>query len=62
MRRRERCLILLINSFKYLLITEFRSNSMVSSAQDNAIVGAGHIKCSRRPHLARGPHFFQPWL
>ena len=59
MRRSERSLIVLI---KYLLITEFRSNSMVCSVQDNAIFGAGHIKCSRRPHLARGPHFFQPWL
>ena len=42
--------------FKYLLITVFRLNAMVCSILGYGIFDAGHIKCSRRPHLVLGPH------
>ena len=42
-----------------LLISEFRFDTMLCSLLGNENSNAGHIKCSRRPHLARGsqvPH------
>ena len=43
----------------YLLIMEFRFDAILYSNLGNKNYAAGHIKCSRWPHLARGlqvPH------
>jgi len=40
---------------KYLLIMELRFDAMLYSNLGNQNSDAGHIKCSREPHLARGP-------
>jgi len=62
MRRSERCLILLINCFTYLLIAVFRLNTMVCSILGDEIFDStGRIKCSRRPHLVLGRQVLQPW-
>ena len=47
---------------KYLHIMEFRFEAMLYSNLGKENSDAGHIKCSRRPHLARGPQVPHPWL
>jgi len=39
--------------FKYLLIMELRFDAILHSKLGNENYDAGHIKCSRGPHLAR---------
>jgi len=44
---------------KYLLVMELRFDAIVYSLLGGEDSNAGHIKCSRGPHLARGlqvPH------
>jgi len=40
---------------KYLLIMELRSDAVLYSHLGNENSDAGHIKCSHRQHLSRGP-------
>jgi len=40
---------------KYLLIVEIRFDALLYSKLGNENSDAGHIKCSRELHLARGP-------
>jgi len=46
----------------YLLIIEFRFDAMLYSNSGEETSDAGHIKCSRGPHLARRPQNPHPWL
>jgi len=51
--------------FKYLLIMELRFEGMLYSNLGNENSDAGHIKCSRGPHLSRWPQVPHPcfkWL
>jgi len=45
---------------KYLLIMELRFEAMLFSNFGNEDTDAGHTKCSRRAHLARGPQVTHP--
>jgi len=50
---------------KYLLIMELRFDVILYSKLGSENSDAGHIKCSRGPHLAqvvRGPQVSHPWL
>jgi len=46
---------------KYLLIMEHRFDAILYSNLGNENSDAGHIKCSRGVHLARGPQVPHPW-
>jgi len=45
---------------KYLLIMRLRFDVMLYSNFGNENSGAGHVKCSRGPHLARRPQVPHP--
>jgi len=45
---------------RYLLIMELRFNAMLYFDLGNDNSDAGHIKCSRGPHLARRPQVPEP--
>ena len=45
---------------KYLLIVELRFDAMLCSNLGNESSDVDHIKCSREPHLARGPQVPHP--
>jgi len=46
---------------KYLVIMELRFDVMLNSNIGNENSNAGHIKCSRRPHLARAAQVSHSW-
>ena len=46
---------------KYLLVIELRCDAILYSLRDENF-DAGHFRCSRGPHLARGPHVPHPWV
>jgi len=43
-----------------LLVMDFRFDAMLCSNLGNENADAGHIKCSRAPHLAREAQFPHP--
>jgi len=45
----------------YLVIMELRFDVILYSEWGDENSDAGHIKCSRGPHLARGPQVPHPW-
>jgi len=45
---------------QYLLIMELRLDAILYSKMDNENSDAGHVKCSRGPHLARWPQVPHP--
>jgi len=61
-RERERqLLIVYVNlPFTCLLDTKFCFDAMLCSDLGNENFDVGHIKCSRRPHLAQGPQVPHP--
>jgi len=58
MSRSERDFLDLL--FTCLLVTEFRFDAMLCSNLGNENSDAGHIKCSRGPHLANGLQVLHP--
>jgi len=44
----------------YPFVMELRFDAMLCSNLDKEISNAGHIKCSREPHLARRPQVPHP--
>jgi len=52
--------LLIASYLKYLLIMELRLDVILYSKLGNENSDAGHIKCSRGPHLARGRQVSTP--
>jgi len=48
-------LVVLYKYLYLLMIMELRFNAMLYSNSGNENSDAGHIRCSRGPHLAHGP-------